>query len=338
MPLIITPRQLEHRAELYHQLGIMLSAGLTVHQALDHLKSNPADRSLRQKTSDWLDRLNEGFTVAEAARKMGNWMPTFDLALVEAGEQSGRLDACFKLLALYYRERAQLVKQTINDLLYPMFVLHVGVALFPIVKLVQTLNVFQYLLTVAMILGPIYAAAGFVMFAFQGRHGERWRALVERALRWVPILGTGRQDLALARLAAALEALLNAGVPIIGAWELAATASGSPALRRTVFSWRTPLEEGGSTPSELVTNCGHFPSIFANLYHTGEVSGQLDQTLRRLHTMYQEEGVRRMHLVAKWVPQFIYFAVLLLGAWWIVTTYYNTEVKPLQDIMNMNAR
>jgi type II secretory pathway component PulF len=65
--------------------------------------------------------------------------------------------------------------------------------------------------------------------------------LVERTLRWVPILGKARQDLALARLAAALEALLNAGVPIIGAWELAATASGSPALRRTVLTWRAPF-------------------------------------------------------------------------------------------------
>jgi len=336
MPLIITPRQLEHRAELYHQLGIMLSAGLTAHQALEHLRRNPADRSLRQKTSDWLERLNEGFTVAEAARKVGNWMPSFDLALLEAGEQSGRLDACFKLLALYYRERAQLVKQAINDLLYPVFMLHVAVATFTLIKLVMAGNFkfIYFVLVVFVILAPLYAGIGFIIFALQGRHGENWRAVVERGLHRVPVLGTARQDLALARLAAALEALLNAGVPIIGAWELAATASGSPALRRTVQTWRTPLTEGGSTPSELVSNCGHFPTIFANLYHTGEVSGQLDQTLSRLHRLYQEEGVRRMRLVATWVPKLIYFAVLLLGGWLIITMYYNIEVKPLQDIMN----
>jgi type IV pilus assembly protein PilC len=337
MPLIITPRQLEHRAELYHQLGIMLGAGLTVHQALEHLKRNPADRWLRQKTSDWLDRLGEGYTVTEAARRVGNWMPAFDLALVEAGEQSGRLDACFKLLALYYRERAQLVKQTISDLLYPLFILHFGAVLFPFIKLVQTGNFLQYILTVLAILAPLYAVAGFVIFAFQGRHGENWRARVEQVLHRIPLLGVARQDLALARLAAALEALLNAGVPIIGAWELAATASGSPALRRAVQTWRTPMTEGVSTPSELVSACGHFPAVFANLYHTGEISGQLDETLGRLQVLYQGEGVRRMHLVATWAPRMVYFAVLLLGAWWIVTSFYNADIKPLQDI-DMHAR
>ena len=98
------------------------------------------------------------------------------------------------------------------------------------------------------------------------------------------VLGTARQDLALARLAAALEALLNAGVPIIGAWELAATASGSPALRRSVEGWRPRLEQG-STPAELISESGQFPSVFSSLYHTGEISGQLDQTLNRIHTM-----------------------------------------------------
>jgi hypothetical protein len=58
----------------------------------------------------------------------------------------------------------------------------------------------------------------------------------------------------------------------------------------------------------------------------------LDQTLRRLHELYQEEGVRRMHLVAKWAPQLIYFVVLILGGWWIITFYYNTEIKPWQEM------
>ena len=337
MPLIITPGQLERRAELYHQLGILIAAGMTMHQALGQLKEHPPSRSLQPAIARWLDFLDQGDTVTGAVRRLGRWMPSFDLALVEAGEQSGRLDACFKLLALYYRERAQLVKQTISDLLYPLFILHFGAVLFPFIKLVQTGNFLQYILTVLAILAPLYAVAGFVIFAFQGRHGENWRARVEQVLHRIPLLGVARQDLALARLAAALEALLNAGVPIIGAWELAATASGSPALRRAVQTWRTPMTEGVSTPSELVSACGHFPAVFANLYHTGEISGQLDETLGRLQVLYQGEGVRRMHLVATWAPRMVYFAVLLLGAWWIVTSFYNADIKPLQDI-DMHAR
>jgi general secretion pathway protein F/type IV pilus assembly protein PilC len=320
MPLIITPRQLEHRGELYHQLSVLISAGLTVHKALENLKRNPADRSLRQKTSDWLDRLGEGYTVTEAAR-LGNWMPSFDLALVEAGEQSGRLDASFKLLAVHYEEQARMVKQAISDLLYPVFVLHMAVVLFPFIEYFRTGSLARFILTVFGVLVPLYAVVFFIIFACQGRHGENWRALLERVFDPIPVFGTARHDLALARLAGALGALLNAGVPIIGAWELAATASGSPALRRLVETWRPRLEEGASTPSELVSESSQFPTVFNNLYHTGEISGKLDETLLRLHNLYQEEGLRRMRLAARWGPQIVYFAVAIYVGFRVIGFY-----------------
>jgi len=333
MPLIITPRQLERRAELYHQLGVLLSAGMTMHQGLEQLKRNPPDRALRQKISEWLDYLGEGCSVTDAVQRMGQWMPSFDLALIEAGEQSGRLDACFKLLAIHYHERARMVKSAISDLLYPMFTLHVAVILFPLTDFLLTGNLTGVLITVFGVLIPLYAVVFFVIFACQGRHGENWRAQIERVLHPIPILGTARRELALARLSAALEALLNAGVPIIGAWELAATASGSPALRQTVANWKPQLEHG-STPAELVSASGHFPTVFANLYHTGEISGQLDETLKRMHTLYLEEGLRRMKIVAQWGPRIVYFGVVLFCAYRIIVGFYNADIKPLKDVMD----
>lgn len=321
MPLIITPRQLEHRAELYHQLAVLISAGLTIRQGLEQLKKNPPDRALRQKISDWLDHLNQGLSVTESVRRLGQWMTSFDLAMIEAGEQSGRLDATFKLLALHYEERARMIKQAISDLMYPIFTFHLAVVVFPFIQLIQPGgSLTRFILTILAVLVPLYAGVYFVILACQGRHGENWRAILERVFGFVPVLGTARQDLALARLAAALEALLNAGVPIIGAWELAATASGSPALRRLVQSWR-PRLDGGSTFAELVSESDRFPTVFNNLYHTGEISGQLDQTLLRLHALYQEEGIRRMRLVARWGPQIVYFAVAIYVGFRIVTYY-----------------
>jgi type II secretory pathway component PulF len=333
MPLIITPRQLERRAELYHQLAILISAGLTIRQGLEQLERNPPDRALRQKISDWLHNLDQGLTVAQSVQRLGQWMPSFDLALIEAGEQSGRLDACFKLLAVHYQDRARMVKQVISDLMYPLFILHMAVVIFPFIQFFQTGNLTIFFLKVFGVLIPLYAGAYFLIFACQGRHGENWRALLERLFNPIPVLGTARRELALGRLAAALEALLNAGVPIIGAWELAATASGSPALRRSVVSWKPQLDEG-STPSELVSSSGLFPSVFANLYHTGEISGQLDQTLMRLHLLYEEEGLRRMRIVAQWTPRLIYFGIMIFCAIKVIS-FYLGYFSQLQNVMDM---
>jgi len=247
-------------------------------------------------------------------------LPAFDSALLQAGEQSGRLPACFTLLAGHYQRNAALLRKTISSLIYPALLLHMAVFIGPLPEFVRSWNVFAYLAKTVGVLIPLYGGVTFVMIAMQGQHGERWRSLIEALLRRVPLLGKARRNLALARLASALEALITAGVNIIEAWELAATASGSPALRRTVARWKPDLLSG-LTPAEAVRNSGEFPELFANLYHTGEVTGSLDDTLRRLHTLYQSEGERQLTAVAEWTPKLIYFGVVLFVAWQVIRFY-----------------
>jgi type II secretory pathway component PulF len=170
------------------------------------------------------------------------------------------------------------------------------------------------------VLLPIYAGIALIVYAAQSRHGERWRAWVESILDPVPVLGAARRNLALARLSAALEALLSAGVTIIEAWELAGAASGSPALRRTILAWRS-LVDSGRTPAEVVSASSRFPQLFANQYATGEVSGKLDETLRRLHAYYQDDGSRKLHMLTQWVPRVIYLGVMIMIAYRIVQFY-----------------
>jgi len=334
MPPIFTPGQMQLRSELYHQLGVTIAAGLTVPKALEHLKTNPPARSMRPMLTQWHEFLLEGHPVVDSLRRVKSSVSSFDLALLEAGEQSGRLDACFKLLAGYYADRAQIARQVISDLLYPMFLFHLSVVIFAFTAFLQPGGTAAgFGATIFGVFVPLYAGAFILVYACQGRRGERWRAVIENILRRVPLLGTARRDLSMARLSAALEALINAGVNIIGAWDMAAAASGSPALRRTVASWKLPLEEG-ATPAQLVADAPVFPDIFRNLYHTGEVSGTLDQTLRRLYTLYQEEGKRKMHLFAQWTPRLIYFGIACFIGFRIIT-FYQGYFHQIDQIIDM---
>jgi type IV pilus assembly protein PilC len=320
MPIFFSPGQLSQRAEFYRQLGQYASAGIGVVQALDQLQRQPPAASYRKPVQRVLSRLAQGLPLTDSLAGEPRWLPHFDLALIQAGEMSGRLDACFRLLAEHYSDRARLMRQMVSDLMYPAFVLHLAVFLFPFPDFFASGNLTPYLLKTLGLLFPLYGLIAALVYAAQGRHGESWRAAVERVLAPVPVLGTGRRFLALARLAAALEALLSAGVTIIEAWELAAAASGSPALRRAVAGWK-PLFDSGGTPAEAIRGSGDFPGFFANHYHTGEVSGQLDQSLRQLHRFYQEEGVRKLHAVAQWTPRVVYLAVALTVAYRVVGFY-----------------
>src|SRR5438105_1760210 len=103
MPLLPTPRQLAHRAEFYHQLAQLIDAGITLPQALDTLHRAPPARSYRQPLQRLIASLMEGCTFSQSLQQLGSWLPSFDIALLRAGEQSGRLPNCLKLLAEYYQ-------------------------------------------------------------------------------------------------------------------------------------------------------------------------------------------------------------------------------------------
>ena len=328
MPLIITPRQFIQRAELYHQLAQLTSAGIPIVRALEQIKRSPPASVYRQPLQRLLNELAKGATLAESLQRL-DWLPAFDLALIGAGEQSGRLDACFRLLADYYNDRARVIKQVISQLIYPVGLIHMAAFVFFIV-LPFAASQFNASLTLlfakaALILSPLYGAVALMIYATQSKHGENWRARIESLLRPVPILGTARHYLALSRLAAALEALISAGVNIFEAWDLAATASGSPALRRAVADWK-PRLVAGQMPSEAVRLCPLFPETFANLYASGEISGKLDESLRHLNRLYNEDGTRKLNAFATWMPRLVYMLVALFIAYKIIqfyTGYFN---------------
>ena len=146
----------------------------------------------------------------------------------------------------------------------------------------------------------------------------------------VPVLGAARREMALARLSMTLEALLAAGVTVVEAWQLAGAASGSPALGKIVDSWIPRLRER-STPAELVQETRWFPEVFSSQYATGEVSGRLDDSLKRLQKYYQQAGSTKLHLLAQVVPWIIYGAV----AGYIVYKIFQFYTGYFQQIGNL---
>src|SRR4051812_40536379 len=98
MPLIVTPGELNRRAQLYHQLQQFTSAGLGIVHSLEQLKQNPPSHSYRRSIQQLLDQISRGQPLGESLRYIPNWLPEFDVTLVEAGEKSGRLDQSFRML------------------------------------------------------------------------------------------------------------------------------------------------------------------------------------------------------------------------------------------------
>lgn len=348
---MVTPGQLNRRAQLFEQLAAMIAAGVPLTQALEMAARNRSTGIPRKVLLELTAHLQEGHTFADAMQLVSGqkrapqtpgikvsptghrayWLSDFDIALLTAGEESGQLDSTFKLLARYYAARAKMIRDTIAGSIITGVTLHVFLLVFPI-GLLQSFVlgivnndhakclpfIIEKIVVFALLYGSIWAAA----FAGQSNRSGGWRSFVESIVSLVPLLRTAVKYLAVARLAMALDALLSAGVPVIRSWELASAACGSPRLHREVLKWLPELEHG-LTPADMVTQIRYFPDMFTQLYQSGEISGKMDETLTRLHTYFEQEGFHKLQIFSRIVMFVIYFSIAILVGVFVIRFYVN---------------
>jgi type IV pilus assembly protein PilC len=338
MSFIVTPGQINRRAQLYEQLASMITAGVPLLKTLEMAGQNNSLRASKKTIRSLIVHLQEGYTFSDSMAKVQGWLPEFDIALLSAGEKSGRLNVSFKLLGRYYTSRAKIIRDTISNLLVTVMTLNVFLLVFPLGLLIafamgimdnNFAQCVPFIIEKIGVFGALYGSVLFLLFACQGNRGEKWRATVEHFTRLIPMLRTALKYLALARLASALDALTNAGVSTIKSWELASAASGSPHLKREIAKW-IPQVETGLTPADMVNQIHYFPEMFSNLYSSGEISGKLDETLARLQIYYEEEGFNTLRLFTRILNGTIYGIVVLMVALNIIrfwTNYYSAALN-----------
>ncbi|MDP7048157.1 MAG: type II secretion system F family protein [Verrucomicrobiota bacterium] len=331
--LIETPRSFRARSEFYHQLGALQQAGIGVAQSLQ--QTAPPNQRDRQHVREIIDRLNAGETFSESLESRESWLPTFDRMMIQAGETGGRLDDTFRILSDHYAQRSALIRDVLMRLAYPVFILHFIILMPGLISYGASLlgggdvGFVGAFLSSLLTLGALYAAVFLLLYLGQANRGFTLRYWLEKLWHRVPMFGPALKELKLSRLSFALYALLNAGVNIREAWENAANASGSPWLATSVRAWLPELDRG-LLPSEALKLRNDLPTTFRDLYASGEVSGQLDDSLERLAKLYHEEGTRHLKSAAGVATGLVYGAVVIAVAFIVIRfwmNYYNSALN-----------
>jgi type IV pilus assembly protein PilC len=340
MSLIATPGQINRRSQLYYQLGTMITAGVPLVKALEMASRNNSLRASRKTILALISRLQEGYTFTDSMRKVQGWMPEFDVALLSVGEQSGRLDASFKVLARYHASRAKIIRDTISGLIITVMTLNVFLLVFPLSYLIgfaqgimagNFAQCVPFIIEKMVVYGGFYGLVLLLIYSCQGNRGGSWRAMLESVFRMVPLLGTAMKYLALARLASALDALISAGVSVIKSWELAGAASGSTHLKHQILKW-IPQLEAGATPADMVNQIHYFPEMFRNLHSSAEISGKLDETFVRLQSFYEEEGFHTLRLFTRVLNGIIYGSIAALVGYNVISFWVHYYGALLQSV------
>src|SRR5579862_6287793 len=125
-----------------------------------------------------------------------------------------------------------------------------------------------------------------------------------------------------------LSDLIDAGLPIDRALSVLIDQTDSEALKAMVQSLQHDIRAGQPLSEALRKFPREFPTLYANMIHAGEVSGQLANVMTRLADFLEKESIRRSQIIAA----LTYPMVLLCVATLAVTGLLTFVIPRLADV------
>jgi len=146
---------------------------------------------------------------------------------------------------------------------------------------------------------------------FTSEKGKRvWEGLILRA----PIVGPLVGRFAMARFCRMLGTLLNAGVPLVQALNVARKSIGNQILVDAVAQSIERVQQGGQLGQSLADCKGLFPSSVLEMVSVAEESGKLDQELIRIANVTEGDLDRQLRTAVAFAePLMLFFIAAFIG-------------------------
>ncbi len=320
------------------QFVALVRAGLPILKGLDLLRSRISNPLLRQHINDVRERVHSGALLSEALRAQGIF-PTVYTASIFAGERSGNLVEVINRYVQYEKTILTVRKRFLNSLIYPAFlvvlaIVMVGVILTYVIpqfaELYSGLNVplpitTQVLIAVSnairshlvlilpLVIGTI--AALKIWGATSG--GMHW---IDELKLKAPIVGHLWTMFSMAQLSRTLATLLQGGIPLVSALEVARDASGNRVIGDSIRNATIQVREGKSL-SDSLEQAGHFPELALEMIRVGEQTGSLPDMLNHVADFYDEDVNIRGAALMSWVEPVILIFVAVFIAIVLISLY-----------------
>ena len=269
----------------------------------------------------------------------------FYVAMVQVGEQTGRLEEVFLRLFHHLEFQKFMRDQVRSAIRYPAFVLAtMGVALviinvFVIPAFAKVYAGFQaelpYLTKLLIDFSHFvvsygaYLAAGVIAAALGLRAFVRTR---EGRYAWdrfklkLPIAGPIIHKATMARFARSLSLALKSGVPVVQGFTLVAQVVDNDYVARQVEKMRQGVERGESVLRAAI-GAGIFTPVVLQMIKVGEDSGALDDLMQEIADMYQREVEYELKTLSAQVEP-----ILILGLGVLVLVLALGVFLPLWDL------
>ncbi len=344
------PRRADSRftAFLCRRLAVMISAGITIGEALHVIVNQDAKGGNDEIVSALYQAVTDGERLSEAMARFPNIFAPGVSALVDAGERSGSLDVLLPRLADELEADYAAREKLVTLMLYPCFLaftvtLAAGFLLafvFPVfVSMFQSLAIELPLPTRLMLglyewlgdygLWSLTAILVAALFFARLYRRESFRVQADRLLLRIPVLGELAASAERMRLTGTLAVLLVSGVVLDQALEILEGVTENSFLRQELQRAHSEVQKGNRL-SEALRGGVLFPTMLLELLATGEATGEMETMLEKISAFCRLDTDSRAERVRELLPP---VSLLVIGG--AVGLIIFSAVLPLLDSMTM---
>ncbi len=305
------------RINLYHNLSVMLDAGVPITRTLQGVhKAGRVGRLFEQIEQE----VATGSSLTDAVEKHKRHFQPLDRVLIEVGEQTGQSAEMFEELSRWYAFRQRLNRTIRSGMLLPILYIHATAFIVPVIAMAFSgFDLDVYFRGVFGILAMFYIPAVIIL-------GIIFLAPKTGPLRWgldtfaihFPLLGQAIRELELSRYCKVFAITYRAGIPIVEAARMATDAVSNRPMHHRLKGGYEMVKQGELMSSGFARSV---PGEFLGIWQVGEESGNLDDSAWRLGDNHAFNAEMKFTAIAQWVPRIVYGTVCGVMIYYIFVGY-----------------
>lgn len=300
-------------------LADQLEAGVPLLRALQVMSEQSSDPVLRSQLSSMAGEVAEGTPLASTMRTRSRIFSELDASMVQAGEEGGFLEQSLRRVATVRERQDQIRNAILSAIAYPSLLAVVCIIVVTCMliffvprfePLFESLRAADRLPAATVLL--LWLSDGIRIWAIPATvciftaillartwgNTQHWRLTRDRLLLSMIGIGPLARTVAVARFCHVLGSLLENGVPMLRALEIAGHATGNQVLTEAVARAAENVGAGRSL-SEPLSRSGLFTSDVLEMLYVGEQSNRLESVLIRLAEQLEVRAQRRIDLLLK---------------------------------------
>lgn len=300
--------KISDRIVLARNLGTMIKAGLPLSRALAVMERQVKNKKLKQVLGNLGSDISKGTSLHEAMKKEKKVFSSLFIAMVRAGEESGKLAEAFEVVAYQLDRSYQLHKKIKGALIYPaiimmaMIVIGVLMLIYVVPTLTQTFleleielpTSTQIIILVSNLLVNhtlliLLGLAALVGLVIAGAHTTQGKRLLDFLVLHVPPIGSMAREVNAARTTRTLASLLSAGVELVGAIEITHDVVQNSYYKEILDTAANDVQQGKPISESFSGGDELYPPLVGEMVAVGEETGQLARMLEQVATFYEDE-------------------------------------------------